>query len=73
MAEKAAETVDIEHFKNFWIEQQRTAKHMERGAALLSNSGSGTELFIGVTGRELKEKLFRETLFGTGDPESRNK
>lgn len=39
MAEKAAETVDIEHFKNFWIEQQRTAKHMERGAALQHITG----------------------------------
>lgn len=24
-----ANTVDIEHFKNFWIEQQKTAVHME--------------------------------------------
>lgn len=28
------ETVDIGHFKNFWIEQQKTAKHMEKDAAL---------------------------------------
>ena len=28
------ETVDIEHFKNFWIEQQKTAVHMEPDKAL---------------------------------------
>ena len=28
------ETVDIEHFKNFWIEQQKTAKHMVPEKAL---------------------------------------
>ena len=32
--ETAEETVDIEHFKNFWIEQQKNAKHMDRSAAL---------------------------------------
>ena len=30
----AENTVDIEHFKNFWIEQQKTAKHMDREASL---------------------------------------
>lgn len=35
MAEEIiSETVDIEHFKNFWVEQQKTAKHMDRGQAL---------------------------------------
>lgn len=27
-------SIDFEHFQNFWIEQQKTAKHMERGDAL---------------------------------------
>ena len=26
--------INYEHFKNFWIEQQKTAKHMDREAAL---------------------------------------
>lgn len=34
MAEKNCEAVDISHFKNFWIEQQKTAKHMVRDDAL---------------------------------------
>lgn len=34
MAEEIKETVDIEHFKSFWIEQQKTAKHMDRDAVL---------------------------------------
>ena len=29
MAEQIESTVDIEHFKNFWIEQQKTARHLE--------------------------------------------
>lgn len=28
------EKVNIEHFKNFWIEQQKTAKHMDNDQAL---------------------------------------
>ena len=32
--ENGGNTVDIEHFKQFWIEQQKTAKHMDRAAAL---------------------------------------
>jgi len=32
--EKATNTVDIEHFKNFWFEQQKNAKHMEKEATL---------------------------------------
>lgn len=31
--------VDIEHFKNFWIEQQKTAVHMERSEALYHIEG----------------------------------
>ena len=27
-------SIDFEHFQNFWIEQQKTAKHMDRGDAL---------------------------------------
>ena len=35
MAEEiVTEVVDIEHFKNFWIEQQKHAKHMDSAAAL---------------------------------------
>lgn len=26
--------IDFEHFQNFWVEQQKTANHMERGDAL---------------------------------------
>ena len=26
-------TPDFHHFQNFWIEQQKTAKHMDRDAA----------------------------------------
>ena len=33
MADHIKENVDIEHFKNFWIEQQKTAVHMDRAAA----------------------------------------
>ena len=28
------ENIDFNHFQNFWIEQQKTAKHMEREAVL---------------------------------------
>ena len=33
------EGVDISHFQNFWIEQQKTARHMEREAALAHIEG----------------------------------
>lgn len=36
---------------------------------LLSNGGPSTDQFIRAKGREFTEKLFRETLFGTGNPE----
>ena len=36
---------------------------------LLTNGGPSTDQFIKAKGREFTEKLFRETLFGTGDPE----
>ncbi len=36
---------------------------------LLSNGGPSTNQFIDAKGRAFTEKLFRETLFGTGNPE----
>ena len=36
---------------------------------LLSNGGPSTDQFIKAKGRAFTEKLFRETLFGTGSPE----
>ena len=36
---------------------------------LLSNGGPSTDQFLKAKGREFTEKLFRETLFGTGKPE----
>ena len=35
---------------------------------LLNNGGPSTNQFMNAKGREFTEKLFRETLFGTGDP-----
>ncbi len=37
---------------------------------LLSNGGPSTDQFIKAKGREFTEKLFRETLFCTGNPEN---
>lgn len=36
---------------------------------LLTNGGPSTDQFVKAKGREFTEKLFRETIFGTGDPE----
>lgn len=52
-------------------EKMKAARVYTEG--LLSNGGPSTDPFIRAKGREFAEKLFREALFGTGDPESRNK
>ena len=48
-------------------EKMKAAQAYTEG--LLTNGGPSTDQFLNAKGREFTEKLFRETLFGTGDPE----
>lgn len=48
-------------------EKRKAAQVYTEG--LLANGGPSTDQFIRARGREFTEKLFRETLFGTGEPE----